>query len=68
MKNQIPKLKTAASLQIHDAANMTPKGRTAIAKWLVQQAIYFLQHSGDYGKAFTSRYLYSTGLRIDRRS
>ncbi len=52
------KSKVAASITIHDAAKMTPKGRKDIANWLRQQAKNLLKESSNYSTRFRASYLY----------
>lgn len=51
-------LKAAAVLTIHGAAEMTPKGRKNIARWLERQAKAFMEEGPEYSKNFLARYLY----------
>jgi len=50
---------SAAILTIKCAADMTPRGRKAIAAWLRQQADHLQQDGAVYGPRFTARYLYT---------
>lgn len=53
------KTKSAATITIHDAPNMTKRGRRSIAAWMRKQAA-FLETGGDkLSKRFTARYLYA---------
>lgn len=49
---------SAAILTIKEPAEMTPKGRKAIAEWLRQQAKDLIKYGDNYAKRFTARYLY----------
>jgi hypothetical protein len=53
------KTKTAASLVIHDAANMHRKGRKAIANWLRRQAGFLDKHADQLSKRYRASYRYS---------
>lgn len=50
--------KSAAILTVKCAADMTPKGRKAIATWLRRQANYLQKYGAMYAPQFTERYLY----------
>lgn len=53
------KEKSAAIITVHDAENMTAKGRRDIAKWMRRQADFLEQHGKEFSKRFTARYLYN---------
>ncbi len=48
----------AAIVTIRRAHDMTPRGRSALAKWLRQQARFLEQYGAELGSRFTARYLY----------
>lgn len=48
----------AATLTIHRAGDMTPKGRKDIAAWLRHCAVSLLKHGADYSKRVTASYRY----------
>lgn len=50
--------KSAAILTIHDAANMSAKGRRDVVAWLKRQAGFLETHSKQLAKRFTARYIY----------
>lgn len=50
--------KVAASLSIHNAAKMTPKGRMEIAKWLTNERKRLLNDHANYSARFIARYWY----------
>jgi hypothetical protein len=52
------KEKCAASITIHDAADMTPKGKKEIAEWLRKQAKMLLKEGDNYPTRFRASYLY----------
>lgn len=54
-----PKEKSAAIVTIHDAPNMTTKGRRAIVAWLRRQAGFLENNSKQLSKRFTARYIYA---------
>jgi len=60
--------KAAAILTILRAADMTPKGKFDIARWLRREARFLTVHGCDMADRFTDRYLYdpSTDLRNSR--
>ena len=62
------KTKSAAVLTIFDAADMTPKGKCDIARWLKRQATFLTMHGYEMSKRFTARYIYdpATDLRKSR--
>lgn len=49
---------SAAIVTIHDAENMTPKGRKQVAAWLRRQAKFLETHGDQLDKLFRARYLY----------
>ncbi len=51
--------KLAASLTIHDAAMMTPKGKKDIADWLRLQAKNVLKESDKYSTRFRAAFYYN---------
>jgi hypothetical protein len=53
------KTKSAAILTIHNAADMTPKGRKQIIAWLKNQIANVEQYHSQMSKRFTARYIYS---------
>jgi len=53
------KEKSAAIITIHDAPNMTRRGRKHIAAWLRRQAEFLEQDGDKFSKRFTARYLYA---------
>jgi hypothetical protein len=50
--------KSAATLTIHRAADMTPTGRKRIADWLLQQRQTLLKNAKQLSSRYTARYLY----------
>lgn len=52
-------VKSAATLTVHRAGQMTPKGRASVVKWLRQQASNLSRHGKLYSARFTARYLYA---------
>lgn len=50
-------LKAAATLTIHHPADMSAKGRRAVATWLRKQATYLERHAKELAPRFTARYL-----------
>jgi hypothetical protein len=50
--------KSAATLVIHRASEMTPKGRENIAKWLRKQGAALINDGHLYSKITTIKYLY----------
>ena len=52
------KEKSAAVVTIRDAADMTPKGRKEVARWLRRQAAFLEKYSEQLSSRFTARYLY----------
>ncbi len=52
------KTRTAAVITVHDASNMTQKGRHRIAEWMFRQAYFLMYHSKELAKRYTARYLY----------
>jgi hypothetical protein len=50
--------KSAAILTIRDAAQMSRRGRKAIANWLRRHARFLESHGSDFSRRFTGRYLY----------
>jgi len=58
MKNKTPKLKTAASITIYGADNMTLKGRRDVAHWMREQADFLVKYGEGYARRVQSRYLY----------
>lgn len=51
-------MKSAAIITIKDAANMSPKGRKAIAAWMRRQAEFLEKHAKELSPTFRARYLY----------
>jgi FixJ family two-component response regulator len=54
----MPIEKSAATVTIHRANDMTKKGRKAVAAWLRRQAEFLEQHGDQLAQRFTARYLY----------
>lgn len=54
-----PTEKSAAIITIHDAPNMTAKGRRQIAAWMRRQADFLEGHGKLLAKRFTARYRYT---------
>lgn len=54
------KTKTAATLTVHRAAQMTTKGRNSIIQWLKRQIGFLQKHPKELGPRFTAKYLYTT--------
>lgn len=52
------KSRSAAVLTIHDAANMTIKGRSDIVAWLYRQIYAVEFNHKKLAKRYTARYLY----------
>lgn len=52
-------VQSATILTIIDAANMTLRGRRAIADWLRRQAVALVKDGHLYSKRMIARYLYS---------
>jgi len=52
------KQKSAATLTIHDAALMTPRGRKDVVKWLRRQAGFLSKYHAELSSRYTARYLY----------
>lgn len=50
--------KSAATIVIREAANMTPRGRRAIANWLRRTAKCLLESHANFAPTFTARYMY----------
>ena len=50
--------KSAAIVTIYQPADMTAKGRRAVAAWLRRQATLLERHSKQLSRRFTTRYLY----------
>ena len=61
------KEKSAAILTIHDAVNMSAKGKQKIAQWLQGQAKSLVKEGHKYSKRFTARYLYMPTKKDARR-
>jgi hypothetical protein len=61
--------RSAAILTILDGANMTPKGKCDIARWLRRQARFLTMHGYEMSNRYTARYIYSpaTDLRHSRK-
>ena len=58
MKNRkIQPTRTVAVVTVREAANMTPKGRRAVAKWLREKADDVELHGKNLSKRFTARYV-----------
>lgn len=57
-RNMKRKSESAAILTVKRAAEMTPKGRREIAKWLRRHADMLVRDGKDYSARFTGRYLY----------
>jgi hypothetical protein len=53
------KQKSAAIITVFDPANMTVKGRKAVAAWMRKQASFVEMHPKQLSKRFTARYLYA---------
>lgn len=53
------KLKSAAIVTIHRAADMTPSGRRNVAMWLRRQAYFLERHAKKLDRRFRARYLYT---------
>jgi predicted HicB family RNase H-like nuclease len=51
-------VKVAATVIIHDAKNMTKKGREQVAEWLANQATSLFEYGNAYSKQFRARYYY----------
>ncbi len=51
--------KIAASITIHDAAMMTPKGKKDIVDWLRLQAKMFLKEGDNYSTRFRAAFYYT---------
>lgn len=56
-------LGVAASLVIHDAARMTPKGRREVAAWIRRQATYLQKYRTRLAPTFVARYYYSKSAK-----
>ncbi len=52
------KEKIVATLIIRDANLMTPYGSELLAKWIKEQAEYFLIHSRELSKRFRATYTF----------
>lgn len=52
------KTNRAATITIHRAADMTKKGRTAIAAWMRKQAEFLEKEGLNLSRRYTARYLY----------
>jgi hypothetical protein len=57
-ENQKTRQAVVASMTIRDGACMTSSGRRAIAKWLRQEASFFLANAKDYAPRFRATYYY----------
>lgn len=55
----VKKEKCAASITIHDAADMSFKGKKEIADWLRKQAKMLLKEGDNYSTRFRASYLYT---------
>lgn len=53
------KEKAAAIITIFDPANLSPKGKRAIVKWIREQATFIEKYNKEMGPRFRARYLYS---------
>lgn len=51
--------KIVASIMIHDAAMMTPKGKKDIADWLKKQAKMLLKEGDNYTTRFRAAFYYT---------
>lgn len=60
-KKSPAKTRSAATVVIRDAENMTPKGRRQVAAWLKRQAGFLLKYHKALSPRFTARYMYATG-------
>jgi hypothetical protein len=57
MKKSV-KVATAAIVTIIEAQDMSPRGRKAVAAWLLRTAHDLVRHGKDYSKRFVARYQY----------
>lgn len=48
----------AATVTIHGADSMTPRGRRRIAAWLRSHADFIVREGKNFSKRFTGRYLH----------
>jgi hypothetical protein len=53
-------MKSAAILTIHNAADMTAKGKKDIAKWIDRQKEILLKNNKELSGRYTARYLYNS--------
>lgn len=51
-------IKSAATITIRRAADMSPKGRKAIANWMRRQARFLEKKADKLAARFTARYMY----------
>jgi hypothetical protein len=58
MPKKTPKYKSAAVVTIHDAPNMSKRGKSQIAYWLRRQADMLEREGHNLAKRFTARYQY----------
>jgi hypothetical protein len=58
MKFPFKKTVTAAALTIHNAGDMTPRGRAVLARWLKSQAEFLTKHGHEFAPKFKARYEY----------
>lgn len=54
------KTKSAAILTIHNASDMSPKGRKQIVAWLQNQIKNIEEYHAQMSKRFTARFLYKS--------
>jgi len=52
------KQKASAIITIRDADKMTPRGRRAVAAWMVRQAGFLTKFGRELSPRFTARFLY----------
>lgn len=49
--------KAAAVITVRDAELMTLRGRWAVARWMVHEALFLIRHGPEYSKRYTARFI-----------